>query len=46
MPGIEINKRIVLINSVSSAVSLVLNLSVLVWLQQYLLKRISLKNIV
>ena len=41
MPGIEINKRIVLINSVSSAVSLVLNLSVLVWLQQYLLKRIS-----
>ena len=41
MPGIEINKRIVLINSASSAGLLVPNLSVLVWLQQYLLKPFS-----
>jgi len=41
LSGIEINKKIVLINSASSAVSLLLNLSVLIWLQQYLLKRIS-----
>ncbi len=41
MSAIEISKRLVLINSASSAVALILNLSVLVWLQQYLLKRIS-----
>lgn len=41
MARIEISKRLVLINSASSAVTTVLNLSVLVWLQQYLLKRIS-----
>jgi O-antigen/teichoic acid export membrane protein len=38
---VEISKRLVLVNSASSAVTTVLNLSVLVWLQQYLLKRIS-----
>lgn len=38
---IEINKKIAVINSASSAVTLLLNVSVLVWLQQYLLKRIS-----
>lgn len=41
MVGVEISKKLVLINSASSAVTLLLNLSVLVWLQQYLLKRIS-----
>ncbi len=41
MSRIEISKRIVLINTASSAVALILNLSVLIWLQQYLLKRIS-----
>jgi O-antigen/teichoic acid export membrane protein len=39
--GIEISKRLVLMNSASSAVVLVLNLTILIWLQQYLLKRIS-----
>jgi O-antigen/teichoic acid export membrane protein len=38
---IEISKRVVFVNSASSALTLLLNLSVLVWLQQYLLKRIS-----
>lgn len=41
MARVEINKRRVLVNSASSALTTVLNLSVLVWLQQYLLKRIS-----
>lgn len=41
MSAIEVSKKLVIINSMSSAVTLVLNLSVLVWLQQYLLKRIS-----
>lgn len=38
---IEIKKKTVLINSASSAIALLLNFSVLIWLQQYLLKRIS-----
>lgn len=41
MSQIEISKKLVVINSASSAVVLVLNLTVLIWLQQYLLKRIS-----
>lgn len=41
MSRIEISKKIVLINTASSAVTLILNFSVLIWLQQYLLKRIS-----
>ena len=41
MSRIEISKKIVLINTASSAVALILNFSVLIWLQQYLLKRIS-----
>ncbi len=41
MSRVQISKRLVLINSASSAVVLVLNLTVLIWLQQYLLKRIS-----
>ncbi|SFK20744.1 lipopolysaccharide biosynthesis protein [Methylophaga sulfidovorans] len=41
MSGIEISKKIILINSLSSAISLLLSMSVLVWLQQYLLKHIS-----
>lgn len=41
MAGIEISKKLIVINSMSSAVALVLNLSILVWLQQYLLKHIS-----
>jgi len=38
---IEISKKLVLINSASSLATRMLSLSVLVWLQQYLLKRIS-----
>ncbi len=41
MSRVEISKKLVLINSGSSAVTLVLNLVVLVWLQQYLIQRIS-----
>ncbi len=40
-PKVEISKRLVFINSVSGVVTQVLNLSILFWLQQYLLKRIS-----
>lgn len=38
---IPISKRIVLVNSVSSIAARILNVSVLIWLQQYLLDRIS-----
>jgi O-antigen/teichoic acid export membrane protein len=38
---VEISKRLVFINSVSSAVAKILNVFVLAWLQQYLLTRIS-----
>ena len=38
---VEISKKLVLINSASSLVTRVLNISVLIWLQQYLLKRIT-----
>ncbi len=41
MSRIEVSKRLVIINSASSAVTLILNITVLIWLQQYLLKRIS-----
>ncbi len=41
MSRIEISKKLVLINSASSLATRMLSLSVLVWLQQYLLKRIS-----
>lgn len=37
----EISKSLILINTASSVVATGLNVSVLVWLQQYLLKRIS-----
>ncbi|MBI5094601.1 MAG: oligosaccharide flippase family protein [Candidatus Hydrogenedentes bacterium] len=40
-PRIEISKRLVLVNSASSLVTRLLSISVLVWLQQYLLKRIT-----
>jgi O-antigen/teichoic acid export membrane protein len=36
-----VSKRLILINSASSLAAKLLNLSVLVWLQQYLLRRIS-----
>lgn len=39
-PGIEVSKRVFLINSVSSVGAKLLNISVLVWLQQHLLRRI------
>ncbi|MFH1732249.1 MAG: hypothetical protein ABIF82_11455 [Planctomycetota bacterium] len=39
--GVEISKRLVLINSASTVVVTVLNMSVFVWLQQYLVRRIS-----
>ncbi len=38
---VEISKKLVLINSASSIAARVLNISVLVWLQQYLLAHIS-----
>jgi O-antigen/teichoic acid export membrane protein len=38
---VEISKRLVLINSASSVVSYLISISVLVWLQAYLLRRIS-----
>lgn len=38
---VEISKRLVLINSASSLVTRLLSISVLIWLQQYLLKRIT-----
>lgn len=41
MSRFVLSKRIVLINSASSAASLLLNLSVVIWLQQYLLRRLS-----
>lgn len=41
MAKVEISKRLVLVNAASSVVVRVVNVSVLVWLQQYLLKRIS-----
>jgi len=39
--GIEISKRLVLVNSSSAVLRKVLSLGVLVWLKQYLLRRIS-----
>jgi len=39
--GVEISKRLALINAAGSALALVLNMTVIVWLQQYLLKRVS-----
>ncbi len=38
---VEISKQLVMINSASSLIARALNISVLVWLHQYLLKRIS-----
>ncbi len=37
---VEISKRLVLINSISSVATRLLSMSVLIWLQQYLLRRI------
>jgi hypothetical protein len=38
---VEISKRLVIMNSASSLVTRLLSISVLIWLQQYLLKRIT-----
>lgn len=38
---VDISKKLVLVNSISSLVTLVLSMSVLIWLQQYLLGRIT-----
>ena len=40
-PRVEISKKLVLINSASSVITRLLSISVLIWLQQYLLKRIT-----
>ncbi len=40
MASIEISKRLIAVNSASSAISLIVNVSILLWLQQYLLKHI------
>lgn len=39
--GVKISKRLALINSASAVVTRVINISVLVWLYQYLLRRID-----
>jgi len=39
--GVKISKRLALINSASAVVTRVINMSVLVWLYQYLLRRID-----
>ncbi|MBI2378246.1 MAG: hypothetical protein HYV07_29870 [Deltaproteobacteria bacterium] len=38
---VEVSKRLLLVNSTSSVAARILNISVLVWVQQYLLRRIS-----
>lgn len=38
---VEISKRLVLINSGSSVLAHLVNISILLWLHQYLLRRIS-----
>lgn len=38
---VQISKRLVLINSTSAVIARIINVSVLVWLHQYLLRRIS-----
>jgi len=40
-PRVELSKRLVLINSASSLLTRMLSISVLIWLQQYLLMRIK-----
>ena len=40
-PRVQISKKLVLINSASSLVTRILSISVLIWLQQYLLRRIT-----
>jgi O-antigen/teichoic acid export membrane protein len=40
MASIEISKRLIAINTTSSAISLIVNVSILLWLQQYLLRHI------
>lgn len=40
MASIEISKRLIAINTASSAISLIVNVSILLWLQQYLLRHI------
>ena len=40
-PRVEISKRLLAINSASGALARIINVSVLVWLNQYLLRRIS-----
>lgn len=40
-PRVEISKRLVLVNTASGIAARVVNISVLVWLHQYLLRRIS-----
>ncbi len=40
-PRVEISKRLLLINSASGALARIINVSVLLWLNQYLLRRIS-----
>ncbi len=39
-PGVEISKKLVLVNSVSTVVTRLLTLSVLLWMHQYLIRRI------
>lgn len=41
---VEISKRLLLINSASGAVARIVNASVLLWLNQYLIRRISLEE--
>jgi O-antigen/teichoic acid export membrane protein len=41
MPEVEISKRLVLINTASAVMAKLINVSVVVWLHQYLLRRIT-----
>jgi hypothetical protein len=41
MPQVEISKRLVLINTASGILARTINVSVVVWLHQYLLRRIT-----
>jgi O-antigen/teichoic acid export membrane protein len=40
LPGVEISKKLVFVNSVSSLLTRLISLSVLVWMHQYLIRRI------
>lgn len=40
-PRVEVSKKLLFINSISGIITRILNVTIIVWMQQYLLKRIS-----